>query len=210
MSITRLLTALVATASFAAPAAAQEIDVAATIAALAQPEHSKVDFTEVRFSALLEEPLVISGVLGYGGPQALDRQVLVPYREDTQIRADSVTVSREGEKERRFALRRAPELQGLLHAFSALLGGDHAALDRDFTIAASGTAQTWQLELTARDARLRQRIAQFRIDGHDTQAQCFWLFSDAASYSVMLLGPLAHTALPMPPTREWLQAQCVS
>jgi hypothetical protein len=205
-----LLPALAATAFIAGPAAAQDVDAQATIAGLAQPEHSNSEFTEVRFSAMLKEPLVVSGVLGYAGPQALDRQVLTPYREDTQIREDSVTVSREGERERRFALRRAPELQGLLHAFSALLGGDHTALERDFTIAASGTPQTWQIELTPRDARLRERIAQFRIDGHDRQAQCFWLLGADAGFSVMLLGPLARTELPSPLTREGLQLTCAS
>src|SRR5688500_4363116 len=117
MTRPRLLAALwTVLALIATPALAQDIDAQATIAALAQPEQSAIDFTEVRFSAMLKEPLVISGVLNHSGPQALDRQVLVPYRETTQIRADSVTVSREGERERRFAIRRAPELQGLLRA----------------------------------------------------------------------------------------------
>lgn len=205
-----LLPALVATAIGSAPAAAQDLDAEATIAALAQPEHSNVAFTEVRFSTMLKDPLVVSGVLGYIGPQALDREVSSPYREETRIRADSVTISREGERERRFALRRAPELQGLLGAFSALLAGDHAALDRDFTIVASGSTQTWQLDLTPRDARLRERIPQFRIDGHDRQAQCFWLLGDDTSFSVMLLGALASVELASPVTREWLQARCAS
>jgi hypothetical protein len=204
------LTVLVAITVFTTAAAAQDIDVQATIAALAQAEHSSVDFTEIRFSAVLKEPLIVSGILGYDGPQALDRQVLSPYRETTQIREDAVTINREGEQERRFALRRVPELQGLLQAFAALLGGDYSALERNFTIAPAGTPQTWQLALTPRDTRLRKRIAQFQIDGHVKQPQCFWLLSDDASFSVMLLGPLAHTELPSPPTREWLQAKCTS
>jgi hypothetical protein len=159
---------------------------------------------------MLKEPLVISGVLGYAGEQALDRRVLSPYREETQIRNDRVTVRRDGEPERRFALRRAPELQGLLHAFSALLAGDHAALDEEFTIVAKGTTQSWQIELTPRDSRLRERIPQFLIDGRDKQAQCFWLPGTDAGLSVMLLGALAHTELPSPLTREWLQMTCAS
>jgi hypothetical protein len=211
MPLRSLLTALAVTFLVAAvPASAQQLDAQATIAGLAQPEHTNTDFTEVRFSAMLTEPLVISGVLGYAGAQALDRQVLAPYREETQIRNDRVTVRREGEPERRFALRRAPELQGLLHAFSAILAGDYAAIERDFTVTATGTMQSWQIELTPRDSRLRERIPQFLIDGRDQQAQCFWLLGKDASVSVMLLGALAHVELPAPLTRAWLQTTCAS
>jgi hypothetical protein len=207
---TSLRIALAALALIAAPAMAQVVDVEATIAGLAQPEQSAIDFIEIRFSAMLTEPLVISGVLNYSGPQALDRQVLAPYRETTQIRADSVTVSREGERERRFALRRAPELQGLLRAFSAMLAGSYSQLDKDFAIVASGSAQNWQLALTPRDTRLSERISELRIDGRDKQTQCFWLLTDDTGFSVMLLGPLAHTELPSPLTREWLQTTCAA
>ena len=201
---------LVAMTLLASPLAAQNLDVQATIAALGQPEQTSIDFTEIRFSALLTEPLVVSGVLSYVGPQALDRQVLAPYRETTQIRSDTVSVSREGEAERSFALRRVPELQDLLHAFSALLAGDYAAIERDFTILGTGTAQLWQLELAPRAARSREPMLRLVIDGRADRPQCFWMLRDDASFSVMLLGALAASELPSPPTQQWLQSRCAS
>lgn len=193
-----------------APATAQNVDVQLTISRLAQPAQTSIDFTEIRFSPLLQAPLILSGVLAYIGPQTLDRHVLVPYREDSEIRSDTVHVSRAGEPERTFALRRAPELQGLLFAFSALLAGDHATLARDFTIDASGSGQIWQLGLTPNDVRVQEHIQQIRVDGNGDLPQCFWIFRDSNSFSVMLLGVAAHTDLPQPLTREWLQTRCAA
>lgn len=191
-----------------AAAAAQDIDVQATISRLVQSEQTSIDFTEIRFSPMLKEPLMVSGTLGYIGPQSLDRHVLTPYREDSEIRSDTVKVSREGEPDRTFALRRAPELRELLHVFSALLAGDHATLSRDFVIEAKGTTQDWQLGLTPRDTGVSELIQQIRISGHGDSPQCFWMFRDENSFSVMLLGMAAHTDLPHPLTVEWLQTSC--
>ncbi|MES2605841.1 MAG: LolA-related protein [Pseudomonadota bacterium] len=203
-----LLTATLISILVPATAAAQNLDVPSIIAGLAQPAQTNTDFAEARFSPLLKAPVVVSGVLGYGGPQALDRHVLVPYLEDTEIRSDTIRVNREGEAERTFALGRAPELQGLLHAFSALLSGDHAAIEHDFTIEASGTAEQWTLHLIPRDRKIRQRIRDIRIDGQRTVPQCFWMDRDSESFSVMLLGVVAHIELPEPLTRDWLQTRC--
>lgn len=188
----------------------QSLDVQATITGLAQPAQTSITFAEIRFSPMLKEPIVVSGVLGYLGPQALDRHVLIPYVEDTEIRSDSIKVNREGEAERTFALSRAPELQGLLHAFSALLAGDHATADREFTIEGNGTTELWTLQLTPRDKKVRQRMQEIRVDGHGNVPRCFWMSRDSESFSVMLLGVAAPSELALPPTREWLQEKCTT
>jgi hypothetical protein len=191
-----------------AMAMAQDAKVQATILSLAQPAQTNIDFTEVRFSPMLKEPIIISGVLGYLGPAALDRHVLLPYREDTEIRKDAVRITREGEPERTFALRRAPELQQLLDVFSAILAGDHATIYRDFTVNASYHDQVWQLDLIPRAANIRKRVSEIRIDGHDSLPTCFWISRDETSFSVMLLDAAARTELPQPLTRAWLQTEC--
>lgn len=187
---------------------AHEFDARQLIAHLAKPAPATIDFTEVRFSALLKQPVIVSGTLGYAGPTTLDRHVTQPYREDTEIRGESVRVSREGEAARSFALKRAPELQGLLTAFTSLLGGDHAAVERSFTIAATGNRDAWQIALTPRDARLARRVKQIRIEGSSDVPRCFSILNDNDGASIMLLGAAAQTELPQPLTREWLVRQC--
>jgi hypothetical protein len=184
------------------------LDAAALISRLAKPAPAIVDFTEVRFSPLLTQPVIVSGTLGYEGPDTLDRRVTSPYREDTEIRGNAVKVRREGEPERSFGLKRAPELQGLLSAFTALLAGDSAAVERGFAISAQGSEAAWHVTLIPRDARLSKRVQQIRIDGRSDQPRCFWILNDNNGASVMLLGITSHAELPQPLTREWLERSC--
>ena len=150
----------------------------------------------------------MSGELGYDGPAVLDRHVTRPYREDTEIRGQSVKVRRDGEPIRSFALKRAPELQGLLTAFTALLAGNQADIEKQFTIAADGDEEAWRLQLTPIDARVRKRVQQIRIDGRASTPLCFAIENPNDGASVMLLGAAAETQLPQPLTREWITRFC--
>ena len=200
---------LASTALAAAPASKTATpEAAALIARLARPQPATIAFTEVRFSPLLKTPLIVSGELGYSGPQSLDRSVLSPYREHTAIRGESVRVEREGASPRSFALKRAPELQGLLNGFTALLAGDAAAIERRFDAAASEHEEHWRLALTPRDARARRRLQEIVIDGVADTPRCFTIVSADGGASVMLLGEFAATHLPADVSREALREQC--
>ena len=169
-----------------------------------------LDFTEIRFSPLLKQPTIVSGQLGYEGPESLDRNVMRPYREETRIRGNAVRVSREGQAERSFATQRAPELQLLLRTFTALLQGDAAAIARDFTIDAARNDPAWQLRLLPKDKRLGKRVETIRIDGRSDSPRCLTIVKDERSASVMLLGQAAHLELPSVVTLEWLDRICAS
>ncbi len=112
------------------------LDADRIVAGLARAAPSSIAFTEARFSALLREPLIVSGTLGYLGPGSLERRVTSPYTETTTIRGESVRIEREGESTRTFGLKRVPELEGFVAAFAGLLAGDAAQLERDFTLSA--------------------------------------------------------------------------
>jgi hypothetical protein len=189
-----------------------EPDVAELIARLAKPAPTTVAFTEVRFSKMLREPLVVSGELVYGGPRSLDRRVTEPYREDTLIRGETVRVERKRQASRSFGLQRAPELRGLLSGLSALLAGDLQAIQRDFVVTAQGDQRAWELELIPSDARIRKRLKMIRARGSDAEPRCFELINAGDGLSIMLLGAAARPALTQSPakqlTREALQRYC--
>jgi hypothetical protein len=190
-----------------------EPDVASLVAGLAKPAPATVAFTEVRFSKMLREPLVVSGELVYGGPRNLDRQVTEPYREDTLIRGETVRVERPGQATRSFGLQRAPELRGLLAGLTALLAGDLQAIQRDFTVAARGDQRAWQLDLTPSDPRIRKRLKMIRARGSDTEPRCFELINADDGLSIMLLGAAARPASAESAgspalTREAMQRRC--
>jgi Outer membrane lipoprotein carrier protein LolA-like len=183
------------------------IDADALIARLARPAPASIAFTEVRVSALLREPLVVSGELEFSGPASLDRHVREPYREDTSIRGESVRVEREGEQPRSFALKRAPELRGLLTGFSALLTGDVPGLKRSFDVQAQGSDESWTLQLVPLDSRARRRLQKIEITGHASTPRCFSLLNADGGASVMVLGDAA-ASVPAKVTLESVKKLC--
>jgi hypothetical protein len=197
-----LVSLLPATAALAAP------DSAELIARLARPAPASIMFAEVRFSPLLVEPLVVGGELDYEDGATLRRRVERPYRETTTISGETVRVERDGESARTFALRRAPELRGLLTGMVGLLGGDTAFLNEHFRLAAAGDDDAWRLDLAPTDDRVRQRVRTITVAGSAAEAQCFVIHDTQGGASVMLLGAAAARPLPQPVTLAELLASC--
>lgn len=190
--------------------AAGERDVDALVARLAKPAPATIEFTEVRFSPLLREPLVVSGELGYSGPSSLDRRVTTPYREHTAIRGESVKVEREGEKPRSFALKHAPELRGLLNGFAAMLAGDADALRQSFTAKATGEGDDWLLDLWPIEKKAQRRLQRIEVTGSGTEPRCFMMITASQGHSILLLGAAAKEPLPKEVTEQAVYRRCGS
>jgi hypothetical protein len=184
-----LLAVLAAFVLAAWTAAGAAVDARQIVAGLAREAPSSIAFTETRFSALLREPLTVSGTLAYLGPGSLERRVTSPYSETTTIRGESVRIEREGESTRTFGLKRVPELQGFVAAFAGLLAGDAAELEREFTLTAAGDAAAWQLELAPKEARTRRRIRSVLVSGHASEPRCFAILDTQGGGSVIFVGP---------------------
>jgi len=181
---------------------ADGVDPERLIDRLARTAPASVGFVEARYSPLLRQPIVVSGELAYLGPTSLDRDVTAPYREHTAIRDGSVSIEREGEQPRTFALRRAPELRGLVAGFAGVFAGDSAAVKRSFTIDARGAEDAWTLELTPLDPGTQRRVSRILVTGAADEPRCLMVFGEREATTVTLLGaarldlrpdvPLAH------------------
>ncbi|MBA8887226.1 hypothetical protein FHW12_001440 [Dokdonella fugitiva] len=202
-----LLAALVAaTPSYAAPAEAP--DAATLVARLRRDVPARTPYTEVRFSGLLERPLILRGELEYLGPGRLGKRVDTPYREQTRVENGAASVQRGDRPARTFSLGQAPELEGFLRGFAALLGGDAATLAADFTLSASGDAHAWQLVLKPRDERLARRVGEIRVDGSERTPLCFVTREGDGDVAVLLVDRLAAAKLPARPSQPQLEAIC--
>lgn len=199
--------ALAATLLGLGTARADEVDV--LLRQLVRPAPDEVPFVEVRFSPLLEAPVVASGKLEYLAPGRLARHVVDPFREDTLIDGDEVVLSREGERERRFSLRRAPELRGLLSSFSAILSGDAAALREafDLSLAPGAASGSWTLRLSPRDEGLRRRLGDIAVSGSEGTVSCISMGAQPDAASITILGRL-RGELPVPLTPGALRSLC--
>jgi hypothetical protein len=165
---------------------------------------------EVRFSKLLDQPIVVKGQLEYHEDGALVRAVDTPFRERTEIKGETVTVERVGKSPRRFSLKRAPELRSMLGGFAAVLGGGRAALDQDFNLALNGGEDHWQLTLTPKSASVGKYVRDIVIQGHEGDPRCIVVSQPNAESSVMLVGKAAAATLPTPLARDWLDHFCDS
>lgn len=193
---------LVAAASHATP------DSDALIARLKRTAPASIAFIEVRFSTLLVEPLVVSGTLVYEGEGSLTRRVESPYREQSAIRGETVRVERDGEEPRTFALRRAPELRGLLTGMIGLLAGDASFIAEHFAVTKTGDDERWRLGLAPTDDRLKQRLSEIVVAGASAEPECFVIRDRQGGASVMLLGAAAARPLPAPLALPALLAHC--
>ena len=204
--IPRLAVACLALAATAVHAAEPDLD--ALLARLARPESDTTSFVEVRFSSLLETPIVVSGHLEHRQDGSLVRRVDSPYREVTELRGENVTVEREGSKPRHFSLDRAPELRGMLASFAALLQGDRQMLDRYFVVALQGTDARWEITLSPRDAKLKNRLSRITVNGRDDRPRCFTLEEPDADASLMAIGVERPGDLPQPLEQRALETWC--
>ena len=153
---------------------------------------------------------MVSGELKYVAADHLERLVRKPYLERTIIRGESVRVERHQERLRTFALNRAPELKGMLTAFSGLLAGESDVVQRHFEVRIDGTKETWSMRLAPLDARAHKQLEELRMTGHDTEPSCFFMTSTGGARSVMLFGALAEHSIDSSVTAESLDALCLS
>jgi hypothetical protein len=109
---------------------------------------------------------------------------------------------------RRFSLSQAPELEGFLRGFAALLGGEAEGLARDFHLGVAGNASAWHLKLTPRDDRLARRVTAIEVDGSGKSARCFRTIEADGDVSVLLVESLADAKLPTRPTPPMIDALC--
>lgn len=162
----------------------------------------------MRWSSLLERPLVLRGELEYLGPGKLGKRVDTPYREQMTVADGEAKVQRGDAAARTFPLGQAPELEGFLRGFAALLGGDAAALERDFTLDVAGSDEAWRLSLKPRDRRLAQRIRAIEVDGSGTTAHCFRTRQADGDLAVLLVEAHAEAKLLNRPSAPQVDALC--
>jgi len=163
----------------------------------------------VRFVNLLKQPLVLRGELHYGGAGKLGKRVDEPYHETTSIDNGAVEVRRSGKGVQHFSLERAPELQTLLAAFGALLGGDAATLAKYFELRAQEADAHFTLTLNSRPSGDgKRKPVHVVVDASGNEPRCFSYYPADGDASMMLLGSVAAAPLPQPLTRAALESVC--
>ncbi len=190
------------------PLQAADPNADALLARLARPAPESTSFVEVRYSSLLDRPIVVAGHLEHRKDGSLLRSVEWPYRESTEVQGENVAVTRAGSKTRRFSLDRAPALRGMLTSFGAILQGDRQTLDRYFIVSAKGSDARWEITLTPRVDKLRRYLSRIVVNGVENSPRCFTLEEPDGDESLLALGISGPGDLPAARTRAALHGWC--
>jgi len=184
------------------------LDADTLLKSLAKPAPAVTPFVEVRYSKLLEQPIVVKGQLEYHADGTLVRAVKDPFQERTEIKGETVTIARVGKSQRTFSLKRAPELRSMLGGFSAVLGGGRADLEKDFNLDVSGETAGWKLALTPKSQLVGKYVRDIVIEGAKSDPRCIIVTQPDEGASVMLVGKAAESKLPAPLARDALTGLC--
>lgn len=104
-------------------------------------------FEERRDSEFLTEPVVISGTLRRAEDGRLIRQIEQPSRETHILYEDRVEITRPNGHYRSFNIKKAPELQALRYALTAILSGQSQFLREQFEVNWKQKQDHWKIHL---------------------------------------------------------------
>lgn len=181
----------------------------ALLAKLARKPPVSTPFIEVSYRGVLSRPLVVEGTLHWLGGDRLERDVTRPFQETARAGDGELSVQRGDGAVHRVPLDRAPQVGALLAGFRALLGGDLATVQRDFTLAAQGSEARWVVTLTPITPQLRQQLQSVVIDGRAEEPRCMRVTDANGDASITLLGAMATAGLQsVAPLESALAARC--
>lgn len=183
-----LLAALVlAAASLPAVAA---WDLTQLMAELAANPGGRARFSEKKYLALLDKPVVSSGELHYVAPDYLERRTLQPRPERLLLERDVVTLER-GKQKITLRLLDQPEILAFVDSIRGTLSGNRPALERNYALHLSGSRENWVLDLAPSNPRIAEQLTRITIGGRRQQVLSVEYLQADGDRAVMSIVPLA-------------------
>lgn len=150
---------------------AAELSVADLMQMLGQKKSGTATFVEKKYIAMLKQPLESSGELAFTAPDRLEKRTLKPKAESVVLEGNKLVLERSDGRKMTVALSDRPEVAAFVESIRATLSGDRGGLERFYTLALSGGAEQWQLNLTPIQPRMQKVISQIRIVGNQAQVK---------------------------------------
>jgi len=157
--------------------------------ALAAVPAVEAAFREEKTLAVLDAPLVATGMLYYRAPDFLRKRTLHPQPEDYEADGHWLTVETPDAGRRQFDLNGYPQLRPFVEAIRAAQAGDRAALERYYQLAFQGTPADWSLRLTPRDADAERHVAAIVLRGQNGRIDSMETLEPDGDRSLMTITP---------------------
>lgn len=158
-------------------------------------------FREEKNLAMLQEPLVATGLLYYRAPAFLRKRTLSPQPEDYEADGDWLTIETPAAGRRQFNLGGYPQLRPFVEAIRATQAGNRAALERYYQLELQGTPAGWSLRLTPRDPQASQYVAAIVLRGRDGLISSMETLEPDGDRSLMTITIHSLTPSPSPTGR---------
>jgi hypothetical protein len=173
-------------ASHAAPPAISDLN--EVMGLLAMRQHGRVEFIEQHFLKVLNHPIESSGELRYDAPDRLEKRTLSPHAETLLLTGGVLTVER-AHSRRVLDLHAYPQVLPFVESIRATLAGDRSALERLFHLDFTGSVARWTLTLVPLESKVKQSVAQVRIEGARDQLLKVEIRQSDGDRSLMTLRP---------------------
>ncbi len=167
---------------------ARASDLEAVMGLLALHRHGHVEFVEQHFIAMLDHPIESQGEMRFDAPDHLEKRTLKPHLESLILNGDELTVERGG-KRRVLDLKAYPQVEPFIESIRATLAGDQASLAKNFKLEFAGSVARWTLTLVPIQQKVKQTVAQVRIDGIRDQLSKVEIRQPDGDRSLMTLRP---------------------
>lgn len=174
--------------TLAAPARAGW-DVASLMGELASNPGGRATFTEKRYLALLDRPVLSSGEMHYIAPDYLEKRTLKPKPERLLLDKDQITVER-GKQKITLRLAEQPEILAFVASIRGTLSGNRAALERNYALHLAGTREAWTLTLSPSDTRIAELVTRISISGKRGQVSSVEYLQADGDRAVMTIEPV--------------------
>ena len=165
-------------------------DIGQLMADLARHKGGKAKFVEKKFLAVLDKPLVATGEMTYTPPDRLEKRTLTPKQETMLLDKDSLTLEREKQK-LTINLGSQPEALAFIDSIRGTLSGNRAALERNYGLHLSGTADKWTLTLLPSEAKIAALVQRITVSGQRGQVRQIEYLQADGDRSLLSIEPVA-------------------
>lgn len=163
-------------------------DIPQLMTELARNQGGRALFTEKKYIALLDKPVVSSGEMRYVAPDYLEKRTLKPRAETMILDRDQISLER-GKQKFTLRLREQPEVLAFVASIRGTLSGDRAALEQNYALFLSGNRDNWTLNLSPSNPRIAELVTRITIGGSRQQVRSVEYLQADGDRAVMSIEP---------------------
>jgi outer membrane lipoprotein-sorting protein len=160
------MTASVLLSVAALPSRAADWSIDQLMRSLAETKSGRATFIETKHIAMLDRPLVSTGILTFAAPDRLEKVTVNPEAESMRVDGDTLVIERK-KQSMSLQLSDHPEVAGIVDSVRGTLSGDRDTLERLYTLRLQGSSELWTLDLIPKDSRMAAVISAIRVTGYN-------------------------------------------